>query len=86
MVSVIKQADLATFPKTHDVRKYATSLAFFAGMNFQQIQESMGWKDHKVFLSHYKKDLCVLRQFCIALGSVIRPLPDASEPQLEEDI
>ena len=33
MVSVIKEADPKAFPKTH-----ATTLAFFSGMSFQDIQ------------------------------------------------
>ena len=70
------------FPKSHDIRKYATSLAFFSGMSFQQIQANTGWKGYKVFLSHYKQDLCVLRQSCVAIGNVVHPLPDAADLQL----
>ena len=45
---------LTLFSKTHDVRKYATSMAFLNEAHFPDLLSYTGWSLVKVFLEHYR--------------------------------
>ena len=45
----IRQANPGSFPKPHDLRKFATSFAFFKGMNADELCDLVGWSSIKSF-------------------------------------
>ena len=69
----IRMADPTMCPKTHDLRKMASSYAFFKSMKIQDICELVGWSSIRVFKKHYMKDIEAISASVICLGSEIRP-------------
>ena len=67
----IKEADLESIPKAHDVRAIATSVNYFHYMDFQALTEYTGWKSPRVFMKHYFKNLESLRFHTVAAGKVV---------------
>ena len=53
IVHLIKSSQPNTFPRAHDLRKFATSLAFFRNMKIQDINDRTGWKSKSVFRKRY---------------------------------
>ena len=70
----IRLADPGAFPKSHDLRKLASSYAFLKSLSFEQIKDVTGWSSCQVFRKHYFKKLQEVGSSFIALGSrVSRP-------------
>ena len=60
----IRLGDPASFPKAHDLRKMATSYAFFKSMTNQEICDLVGWSLIRVFetqISEILSSVVVLR-------------------------
>ena len=70
MLSLIRTANSASFPKVHDVRKYATSLAFLNEAEFPDLVAYTGWHSVKVFLTHYHKELEDMKHSLVAAGTI----------------
>ena len=64
----IRLADPTSLPRSHDLRKMATSFAFFRSMDLSSICNSVGWSSAKVFLKHYLKQVENLSSSVIVLG------------------
>ena len=58
-------------PKSHDLRKYAASLAFFGNFKMDEVSRYTGWAGERVFVRHYVKQIRALRSRCVALGKVV---------------
>ena len=58
ITSLIKQYNPGSIPKTHDLQKMASSLAFFEGMSFPDISHMTGWTSPFVFMRHYLHEIC----------------------------
>ena len=43
--------------KGHQVRSLSTSWAYFSKVSLQDIRDSVGWRSHSVFSSHYLRDV-----------------------------
>jgi len=56
--------------KFHDVRKWASSLAFFSGMSTRDLCDRIGWTSVRVFKKHYLKELRQLPFACVSIGNV----------------
>ena len=69
VISLIKLANPETFPKFHDIRKYATTIAFLNEATFLDITEYTGWSSIRVFLSFYRKELESLNHSVISAGT-----------------
>ena len=79
MTSVIKAANPGSIPKAHDVRKIASSYAFFHDMSFDNMSISTGWSSSQVFIKHYLKEVEDLQQVCVSLGGVFTPTSTTSK-------
>ena len=64
IVRFIKSSQPLSLARAHDLRKVATSLAFFSKMNIDTINKKMGWKSRKVFLKHYLHRVKELHHRC----------------------
>lgn len=71
MTSLIKISNPDSVPKSHDIRKLASSYAFMEGMNVTEMANFTGWAGSKVFLRHYLKEINDLQQGCVAMGRVV---------------
>ena len=71
IVKLIRKLQPGSVPSAHDMRKYASSLAFFGNMSYEKIVSYTGWSGHRVFMKHYLHQIRGVHQRCIALGSVI---------------
>ena len=65
---LIKQSQPDSLPKCHDIRKMASSLAFFTHMDFSEIASLTGWRSIKVFYKHYLKNIKECQNRCIILN------------------
>ena len=65
----IRIAEPESFPKTHDLRKYASSFAFFRGMRVEDICNLVGWASFRVFKKHYLKSITEIKSAIVVLGS-----------------
>ena len=65
----IKIADPGSFPKIHDLRKVASSFAFFRHMNLEKICSLTGWSSFRVFKRHYLQDIAAVRSSVVVMGS-----------------
>ena len=70
---LIKAANPDSAPKSHDMRKYASTLAFFAGSTMDQVVVYTGWKPVQVFINHYQVDIEALKHAVIATGAILAP-------------
>ena len=73
MLSLVRTANPDSFLKVHDVRKYATTLAFLNEAEFPDLIAYTGWHSVKVFLTHYKKELEAMRHSVVAAGIITAP-------------
>ena len=73
LARVIRQAVPDSFPKSHDLRKLASSLAFMGNMSLSQMSSYTGWKSSSVFVKHYCGEVSLMQKSCIALGSEVGP-------------
>ena len=71
MVSLIKLADPNSFPHFHDIRKYATTLAFLGDATLEELARYTGWRSIQVFLKHYRKQIEDLRYKVQAAGTIV---------------
>ena len=70
LVLLVKTADPSSRPKAHQVRKYASTLAFFRSFDVEKVRRAGQWASSRSFVSRYL--LPHLRDVpCIALG--VRP-------------
>ena len=69
----IRKANPHVFPKTHDLRKYASSYAFFNCMNMQEVCNLVGWSSIRVFRKHYLKEIDAISSSFMCLGREIHP-------------
>ena len=53
IVNAINEADPGCFPRAHDVRKTAASLAWMRGLSLQEITRRCFWKDISTFVRTY---------------------------------
>ena len=67
IVRLIQSAQPHSFPRCHDLRKMATSLAFYSNMSVSDINKKVGWKSHSVFSRHYLCKVLELHHTCSAL-------------------
>ena len=70
LCSIIKKSNPDSLPRSHDVRKIATSYAFFANMSWQDISGITGWTSSTVFLNHYLQSVKSVREKCVILRHV----------------
>ena len=64
---IIEEADPGKFPRTHDTRKYSTSLAWTRGLDPTEISKRAFWRSTSVFVDRYLshvRDAC-----CVALNT-----------------
>ena len=74
LVRLIQQADPSSCPKAHQVRKYASSLAFFRSFDVETVRLAGQWSSSASFVSRYL--LPHLQDVpCVALGSGPRSVP-----------
>ena len=69
--SFIRSSDPAAFPKVHDLRKVASSYAFFRTMSLEDICEVTGWSSCRVFKRHYLSCLQEVGSSFVALGTPV---------------
>ena len=67
----IREAHPGSFPKVHDLRKLASSYAFFRTMSLEDICEVTGWSSCRVFRRHYLSRLQEVATPFVALGSTV---------------
>ena len=75
MLSLIRAANPDSFPKVHDIRKYATTLAFLNDAQFHELSAFTGWSSIRVFINHYRRELEDIRHTVVATGTVARVTP-----------
>ena len=71
MSALIKKSNPDSVPRTHDIRKIASSYAFMEGMQFSDMSKYSGWSSPKVFLRHYLKEIHNVRKTCVSMGRVV---------------
>ena len=67
----VRMADPGSFPRVHDLRKVATSLAFLRHVNLEEICSLTGWSSIRVFRRHYFKEIESVKSSLVAMGSVV---------------
>ena len=72
LTSLIKKHNPDSVPKAHDLRKMASSLAFFEGMSFPDITSMTGWSSLNVFVRHYLHEIETLQRTCVVLGRAFK--------------
>ena len=80
LCQVIKAGDKDSFPSGHDVRKVASSLAFFRGMELSALSRYTGWRSRGVFTKHYCTRLNELKLSCVSAGRQVRPQERTRDP------
>ena len=78
LTTLIKRTNPESIPKSHDIRKLASSLAFFEGMSFPDIASMTGWSSPNVFIKHYLYEINTLLSSCVVLGKTLVPMPGPS--------
>ena len=90
-----KQADQPALDlvqvKTHDIRAFAASKAFYGGVSVDQIMQACHWKAHNAFTNFYLKDLTwsdtdnnMYLGPVVAAQQVLDPSPQTSCPRKEK--
>ena len=90
-----KQADQQALDlfqvKTHDIRAFAASKAFYGGVSVDQIMQACHWKAHNTFTNFYLKDLTwsdtdnhMYLGPVVAAQQVLDPSPQTSCPRKEK--
>ena len=67
----IKLTNPSSFPKSHDVRKVASSLSFMACTSLEEVCDYTGWRSGRVFFNHYFKHIKDLISNVVVLGQPI---------------
>ena len=67
----IRLAEPGSFPKGHDLRKIASSFAFFRHMTLKEICSLTGWSSFRVFKKHYMKEIRSVKSSIVVLGSSV---------------
>ena len=67
LVRKIKASQPHCCPRSHDIRKMSTSLAFFQDMSLTEILEKVGWRSRAVFRRHYLNNIYEVQHKCAAL-------------------
>ena len=65
----IRLGNPGCFPKAHDLRKFATSMAFLRGLDKSDVCDLVGWSSINVFKKHYLKQIEEISSPLIVLGS-----------------
>ena len=65
----IKWGDPGSFPRSHDLRKVASTLAFLRSMSMDEICTVTGWSSIRVFRRHYFKKISEVASTVVLLGS-----------------
>ena len=73
LCSLIKESQPGSFPRPHDVRKSATSLAFFHSISIEAICNNVGWASAQVFKRTYLRNVQGITRTCVILGNIISP-------------
>ena len=68
MTVLIKTSNPESIPKSHDIRRMASSLAFFNGMQVSDMSELTGWSSTRVFTKHYLKEVSALATVSVVMG------------------
>ena len=69
IVSVIEAADPGSAPTAHQVRKYASSLAFLRSLDMEEVQEAGQWASCSSFITNYLNTQLQDTR-CVAMGSL----------------
>ena len=67
----IRLAEPGSFPKGHDLRKIASSFAFFRHMTLEEICSLTGWSSFRVFKRHYLRNIEAVKSSIVVLGSSV---------------
>ena len=67
IVRFIKNSQPLSLPRSHDLRKMATSLAFYNNLSIEQINTKVGWKSRNVFRTNYLINLQDVQTSCASL-------------------
>ena len=78
MCKFIRLANPGSFPKPHDLRKLATSYAFFRSMSIEELCNIVGWASIRVFRKHYMRNISELSSSVVVLGSVVSGSADTA--------
>ena len=73
MCQLVRLADRGSFPRSHDLRKMASSFAFFRTMSTEEICHITGWSSFRVFKRHYLQRISEVSSSFVALGSRVSP-------------
>ena len=68
LVHLISIADPYSQPKAHQVRKYASTLAFFRSFNVEQVRRAGQWSSSTCFIQRYLQPHLSNAQ-CVAMGA-----------------
>ena len=69
IVAVIEAADPGSAPTAHEVRKYASSLAFLRSLDIEEVQEAGQWASCSTFITNYLNTQLQDTR-CVAMGSL----------------
>ena len=72
LVHIIHLADPLSHPRAHQVRKYASSLAFFRSFDIETVREAGQWSSPKSFVQRYLLPH-LTNVPCVAMGSTPGP-------------
>ena len=78
MCKFIRKGDPGSFPKVHDLRKLASSYAFFSHMKLDDICSLVGWSSFRVFRKHYLKPINDIKSSLVVLGRKVPGSPSSS--------
>ena len=67
----IRLADPGSIPKSHDLRKVASSFAFLRSMSLSDICGVTGWASGRVFRKHYLHSIRQISSSFVALGTKV---------------
>ena len=67
----IRLADPGSFPRVHDLRKVASSLAFLRNVDLGDICNLTGWSSIRVFRKHYLKEIRAVKSSLVTMGSAV---------------
>ena len=68
IVDIIVKACPGSFPKSHDIRKVAASLALLSNMSLDDISLRTGWSQRKTFWTHYHLSIKKVQKDCVTMG------------------
>ena len=61
----------SSMPRAHQIRAYASTLAFYGSMSFADISAFTGWEGPSVFFRHYLRDVEGTGSRCVVMGRVV---------------